>query len=358
MIKSIDLYDVRLPLVSPYGNSKGVLEKFSSTIAVLKDESGNFGIGEATPAQPECQKEMPEDVWQFVTAQAKNLVGLEFHEAYEKLIAERSRHPFACASLLVGIEELQKEIPLGLEEIRMPLVGIINPKEGESFEEHVARRLEERYQTLKIKVGFEIDEDIAKAKKLQKLVGDRAWIRFDANQAYHYEDAVRFVTEVDPFQVQLLEQPFPSGEWDKMRELKKISRIPLMLDESIYDEKDVLKAGLTGSADFIKFKLMKSSSAKYMSKEIELARSYGITALIGNGVETDIGCYQESVIGYYNGVKEAGEQNGFLKPVENFFAQKLGFEQGNIVIPKGFTRELDLEKVKYFSIAERHFAKD
>ena len=358
MIRTIDLYDVRLPLVTPYGNSMGVLDKFTSTIAIIRDDFGKFGIGEATPAQPGYQEETPESIWKFVTAQAKKLIGLELGEAHEKIAAERRKHPFACASLLTGIEELQQETSFHLEEIRMPLTGIINPKEGESFEEHVERRLEEGYQTLKIKIGFEIEKEISKAKKLQALVGDRAWIRFDANQAYNYEEAVRFVTEVDPFQIQLLEQPFASGVWKKMEQLKKISKIPLMLDESIYSEEDVQKAGTTGCADFIKFKLMKSSSGRYMSREIAQARNYGITALIGNGVATDIGCYQESMVGYYNGIKEAGEQNGFLKPVETFFSQKLGFEQGNLVIPKGFTRELDLEKVRYYSIAESHFTKD
>ncbi|MCI5700732.1 MAG: hypothetical protein MR308_10210 [Lachnospiraceae bacterium] len=352
-ITKVNLYDVRLPLITPYGNSMGTLYSFTSIIAVISGEDGSFGLGEATPAQPEYQEETLESVWAFVTEHGKKLVGKELDEAYEYLLGYKQKFPFACTAFMTGIEELRKDPSITpREEIRFPLVGIVNPKQGESLEEHIARRIEEGYKTLKVKVGFLIDKDIQKAQKIQKLVGDKAFLRFDANQAYTYEEAVRFVTEIDPYQIQLLEQPFNSGVWDEMTNLRQVSKIPLMLDESIYNEADVERAGEGRCADYIKFKLMKSSSGRLMAKEIETARKWNIEALIGNGVATDIGCYQESVIGYQNHIVYAGEQNGLLKPKETLFAQKLSVEDGNIIIPADFDRQLDLEKVRFYSIHE------
>ncbi len=352
-ITKVNLYDVRLPLITPYGNSMGVLYEFTSIIAVISGEDGSFGIGEATPAQPEYQEETPESVWKFVTEHGKKLIGKELDEAYEYLLGYKNKFPFACTAFMTGIEELRKDSVITPDgEIRFPLVGIVNPKEGEGLEEHIARRLEEGYKTLKVKIGFQIDKDIRKAQKIQKLVGDKALLRFDANQAYTYEEAVRFVTEVDPYQVQLLEQPFDSGVWDDMTRLKQISRIPLMLDESIYNVSDVELTGKGQCADFIKFKLMKSSSGRLMQKEIKSARNWNIEALIGNGVATDIGCYQESVIGHQNHITYAGEQNGLLKPKETLFAKKLIVKDGNMIIPENFDRQLDLEKVRFYSIHE------
>lgn len=352
-IEKINLYDVRLPLITPYGNSMGTLYEFTSIIAVLTGEDGSFGLGEATPAQPEYQEETPESVWRFVTEHGKKLIGKELDEAYEYLLHYKQKFPFACTAFMTGIEELKRDASIvPAEEIRFPLVGIVNPKEGEGLEEHIERRLEEGYKTLKVKIGFQIDKDIQKAQKIQKLVGDRALLRFDANQAYNYEEAVRFVTEVDPYQIQLLEQPFDCGVWKDMTRLRQISKIPLMLDESIYNESDVELAGKGRCADFIKFKLMKSSSGGLMTKEIETARNWNIEPLIGNGVATDIGCYQESVIGHQNHVVYAGEQNGLLKPRDTLFAKKLSVENGDMVIPKAFDRALDLEKVRFYSIQE------
>lgn len=357
MITKIDLYDLRLPLITPYGNSMGILREFTSVIAVFHDEQGNFGLGEATPAQPEYQEETPESVWTFVTNHAQQLLGKEPDAAYEYLATYKKKYPFACTSFMTAIEELKRDSSITVaEEVHFPLAGIINPKEGESLEEHVEKRISEGYKTLKVKVGYEVDKDIAKAKKVQNIVGDRAVIRFDANQAYTYEDAVKFVTNIDPYNVQLLEQPFDCGVWDAMVELKKISKIPLMLDESIYSEEDVRISGEKKCTDFIKFKLMKSASGRNLAKEITLAGNYGITALIGNGVSTDIGCYQESVIGFRNKITFAGEQNGFLKPVKTLFANQLIFENGNMIIPQGFSRELDMDVVEFYSIQEAHYS--
>ncbi|NLP44359.1 MAG: hypothetical protein GX351_07005 [Peptococcaceae bacterium] len=351
MIKKISLYDLRLPLTVPYGNSLGVLNEFTTIIAVLTDENGNEGVGEATPAQPGYQEESPESIWEFVRKKAPIILNLDLDDAYSYIQGFKDKFPFATTTYLTALEELKGESVLRVPEkgAKFPLVGIINPPKEESLEEHIEKRIAEGYKSLKLKIGYDLEDDIQEVKRIQSIVAGRALLRLDANQAYSYDEAFRFVHSISAEGIELVEQPFKTDRWDDMQRLAKVSPLPLMLDESIFNIDDVKKTGELKCARYIKFKLMKSASALNMKKEIEMARKYNIEILIGNGVASDIGCLHETLIGVNCGVTAAGEQNGFLKPKISIFKDKIQFSQGKMVIPAGYKRELDVDVIKEYS---------
>ena len=356
MICKIDCYDLRLPLKVPYGNSLGILKEFTSIIVVMTDEKGRRGMGEGTPAQPGYQHETPEGIWEFVCTEAKKLLGQSFEAAHNQILQQKKEYPFGATIFLTALEELQ-DVPVlqvPSEGIQFPLVGIVNPPANETLEEHLEKRLQEGYGTLKVKVGFELEKDIKKVKLIQDIVKERAMLRLDANQGYTFDEAYKFTHSIDPYNIQLLEQPFTAGIWEPMQRLAEDSPLPLMLDESIFDKDDVIKTGELNCAKYIKFKLMKSASAVAMAEEMAIASKYGIDVLLGNGVAADIGCYHETLIGYNTNCWTAGEQNGYLKPTVSLFANPLGFENGKLIIPPNYYPELDEEVLQHYSRAQMH----
>lgn len=359
MIISVDLYDLRLPLKVPYGNSLGVLREFNTYLAVLTDEDGSVGMGEGTPAQPGYQWETPEGIWEFLRGKAPEVLGKSVEEAHALLLRWKNEFPIASTSYLTALEELKQAPVLRMppEDIRLPLVGIVNPPQGETLEEHLEKRLREGFRTLKVKIGFDVQKDIDKVRKIQNVVGRDAQLRLDANQAYTQEEALRFVNGVSPDTIELLEQPFAAGDWESMRMLAPQSPLPLMLDESIFNEEDVRRTGEYGCAQFIKFKLMKSASAVGMQQQMKMAADFGIKVLIGNGVSSDLGCLHETLIAWHSGVAFAGEQNGYLKPRYSLFREKLGFSNGHICIPANFRRELDPEVLHLCAREQFHLGK-
>lgn len=356
MICKIDCYDLRLPLKVPYGNSLGVLNEFTSIVIVITDEHGRKGMGEGTPAQPGYQHETPEGIWDFVCAQGKRFLSKSLEEVHEQIWQQKNEYPFGATIFLTALEELQGVSVLRPPEIDVafPLVGIVNPPKSETLEEHLEKRLTEGYKTLKVKIGFGLDKDIEKVQKIQDIVGNRAMLRLDANQGYTFEEAYQFTHRIDPYNIQLLEQPFAAGVWDLMQRLAVDCPLPLMLDESIFGKADVIKTGELNCAQYIKFKLMKSSSAVAMAEEMATAANYGIDVLLGNGVAADIGCYHETLIGYHTNCWTAGEQNGYLKPTISLFSKPLGFQNGNLIIPAGYLPELDEDVLQHYSRAQLH----
>lgn len=350
-IRKISLYDTRLPLKVPYASAIATLDCFSSLFARIENEEGIVGVGECS-AVSGYSPETPAQAWAFAQKAAQQIVGKCAHFAREWLAAFHSRFPFTNTAFLCALEELESGSllqPLP-EAARFPLVGIVNPGKGEPLPAHVEQRLAEKYTTLKVKVGKHVGEDIEKVRLIQAAVAGRAKIRLDANQGYCYADALKFVNAIDPAGVELFEQPFAPAAWADMARLSKVSPLPLMLDESIYGMEEIQLAAEHSCADYLKFKLMKSSSGAAMRKEIASAQSNGMAVIVGNGIASDLGCFQETVVAIRCGVSTAGEQNGFLKPIESILENPLTFRDGYINLPAGYRPRLDWDVVEKYTV--------
>src|SRR3546814_15706401 len=106
------------------------------------------------------------------------------------------------------------------------------------------------------------------------------------NQGYSLNQAIRFAEQLDPTQIQLIEQPFPIDKWEWTEELGKHTPVPLMLDESITDENSVRRAASIQGVAFVKFKLTQAGRVSRQKRLIEVARASDLDGLGGKGVET------------------------------------------------------------------------
>ena len=210
------------------------------------------------------------------------------------------------------------------------------------------------YDTIKIKVGFDPEKDLAKVKMAQEAIQGKARIRIDANQGYQFPQAEKFVREIDPQGIEFFEQPLKENEWEAMAELSKISRVPLGLDESIYGMESVEKARKLQCCRFVKFKLMKIASAEILAQNIKKCEEYGFGVVLGNGATGEINCYLEALVA--GNRDAAGEMNGFLKQTESVLVKALRTEGGNIRLAPDFKLQLDEAKVEKFAIDQKVFA--
>jgi len=126
--------------------------------------------------------------------------------------------------------------------------------------------------------------------------------------------------------------------------------IPLMLDESIYSEREIERAAAGTAAEYIKVKLMKFSSLARLEAAIARIRALGMKPVLGNGVATDIGCWMEACVAARH-IDTAGEMNGFLKPRERLLADPLPFRDGAIEIPAGWRPRVDTAALERLALA-------
>ncbi len=108
------------------------------------------------------------------------------------------------------------------------------------------------FRALKLKVGRDsMEHDLDRIAQIREAIGRDVEIRIDANRAWRYDEAMRFVNKAADHAISYIEEPLDQPEL--LAELAADSPIPIAVDETLQDagweklfawrEADVLEAG-------------------------------------------------------------------------------------------------------------------
>ncbi len=349
-IEKIELYRLKIPLKQPYKIATAEMKAFDCTIVSLHSHRRE-ALGEAMADIQGYFWETADPVWQFAREQGPKILGLPLEKARDSISRHSKEMPCSVTPFLTALEMLNPRSLLAPppQLLSVPMLGILQAKDPEGIRMEIEDFIARGYDTLKIKVGFDVDRDIERVKLAQEMIQGRAHLRADANQGYNLLHAKKFVQSIDPHGIEFLEQPFKENDWDSMVELSKVSPLPLGLDESIYGMDSVKKAKRLGCARFVKFKIMKMGSAQALAYAIEASRQMGFGIILGNGAAGEVSCYQEALVAGRMSI-HAGEMNGFLKQKESILAEGLKIAGGKILLAPDYRLRLHSLKVDRFSV--------
>jgi L-alanine-DL-glutamate epimerase-like enolase superfamily enzyme len=338
---------LQLPLTVPYRLAFGEQKRFDTILVGLRDAHGKAGWGEAT-ILPGYTDETVEGAWKF----ANDLVGAcrSIGDLRAKAAAAAKTSPFAASAFLTALDWLNDH-PLLHRSGRFPLLGTVNGK-AEAYDalvQEIETLLAAGYKTLKVKIGWDVERDLKQVKAVQSIVRGRAKLRIDGNQGYTIDQAVAFLSKLDGADVELVEQPCSAGDWDAAVAVKRAAGVPVMLDESIYTLDDIGRAAALKCADYIKLKLMKLGNLDALTRGFKIIADCGMTAVIGNGVASDLGCWME-IAASLGTVTTAGEMNGFLKTPIQILKPALRMEGADVVLD-GQLPSIDAHAVMSHAVA-------
>lgn len=349
-IASIKAWRLSLPLVRPYHLSLAAIEAFD-TIVVEVGDGTRTGYGEATYLSGYTDEEI-DAAWKDAVELCTAIAGKSLLAARERLGESLERAPFTVSAFGTALDMLDNDPLLRVErETRVPLLAILQAEEDDEIGHEIDTAIERGYGTLKIKVGFGIEDDLRRVRLIQRLNAGRCALRIDANQGYSREDGMRFASSIEPESIELFEQPCAKEDWDAALAVAGVARIPMMLDESIYGASDIERAAELGAARYIKLKLVKAGSAGGLARDLARIRELGMEPVLGNGVATEISNWMEACVAR-DLVRNALESNGFLKLKRSIVERPLRFEQGAIVLEPGWSPRIDLAAVEEQSVAQ------
>jgi L-alanine-DL-glutamate epimerase-like enolase superfamily enzyme len=135
----------------------------------------------------------------------------------------------------------------------------------------------------KIKLGTAEDLEIVRSLREHT----NAVFRVDANCAWDAEETIRNASELKRLNVEFIEQPLPPQDWEKMKEVRRRSVLPVVADESCQVEADVDRCA--GSFHGINIKLVKCGGLTPARRMIARARQWEMKVMVG--------CFTESTVG-------------------------------------------------------------
>ena len=146
------------------------------------------------------------------------------------------------------------------------------------------------YKVIKLKAGFRnlYDEIELLENLVEKFDSDISFI-IDLNQAYDLPKAIRFLKEIDRFNIKYIEQPLAKDQLEDLEELRYHSNIPIALDESVSDIDSINMILDNNAADILVLKPQSIGSFKKINQAVKLIKSNNKKVIISSSLEGLIG---------------------------------------------------------------------
>lgn len=137
------------------------------------------------------------------------------------------------------------------------------------------------FKQLKVKVGIEGQDDVARLRSIRRRVGPKMDLRIDANEAWTPANVCEKILELKPFGVSSVEQPLPHGEAKALREVRARVGVPIMHDESLCGMVDAERAVAEETCDLFNLRLSKCGGFIASLRLAQFAKRHGLGCQLG-----------------------------------------------------------------------------
>jgi L-Ala-D/L-Glu epimerase / N-acetyl-D-glutamate racemase len=273
---------------APFGISRWTRSEFPRFVVELRD-GDLVGLGEGAPnARYGEERERDMDLLADLAPDIADLEGPAGVEAFCDGLAATGV-PALRAGLSAAAWDLAGK-QAGEPVWRM--LGLARPSVRTSYtiaigapEEMLAQaRAASAFVTLKVKLGFDGDLDLARRLKLEL---PETTFRYDANEGWDRERAASALAILEDLDAELVEQPLPASDTEGMAWLKERTHLPLLADEAVLTIDDL--DGVNDAYDGVVVKVAKTGGIASAFALISACSALGLRVLVGCMVESSLG---------------------------------------------------------------------
>ena len=304
MIQHIETFLVDVPTIRPHKLSVATMNTQTLVLVRLRCADGITGWGEATTIGGlSYGGESPESIKTNIdTYIAPLLVGMEASEVaramarVRKVIQGNRFAKCAIETALLDAQARRLNVPLsellgGRVRDALPVAWVLasgdtlrDIAEGEKMLEL------RRHRIFKLKIGLrDVMDDVAHVLEIKRVLGERASVRVDVNQAWSEMDAVRGIAALEAGGVDLIEQPVKAGNRAALARLKQRFDVAIMADEALHGPDDALALARADAADVFAVKITQSGGLLPALEVATVARLAGVGLYGGTMLEGGIG---------------------------------------------------------------------
>jgi L-alanine-DL-glutamate epimerase-like enolase superfamily enzyme len=173
----------------------------------------------------------------------------------------------------------------GLTAEKVPMHWVISTGIGEEVVAEALGAVKAGWRALKLKVGLSNpDADLETVAAVRKAVGSGIILSADANAAWNYHQALRFVTGVEKHDMQFVEQPTQYWDFEGMATLRRHAHIPIVADESASGLADLMRLIKLEAADAFLLKVPKAGGLLRSKMWASIARAAGKPIIVGEKI--------------------------------------------------------------------------
>jgi L-alanine-DL-glutamate epimerase-like enolase superfamily enzyme len=289
-IEAVDLFLFDIPLIVPFRIAIGEMKAANLLLVRIHTDQGVVGLGEACPFPP-------------ITGETQATNAAAARTIRDMILG---KDPLAIDGLLRGLGPLVHSNPSAVAAFDMALHDILGKVAGlplfrllggsdPSFETDITAGLDtpaamaerirgfvrDGYRTVKVKVGLDPDEDVARLRAVREAIGGDIGIRIDANQGWSVPQAVYALRKMEPLRIEFCEQPVRASDTAGLRAVRLQSPISIMADESLFLPADAVRLITAEACDSFNIKVMKAGGLLNSVRIAHVADAANMRCMVG-----------------------------------------------------------------------------
>ncbi len=295
-VTRVEAFPVAARFRQPFTVWRGTVDSLGHVFVLVHTDDGRVGLGEAAPFlyyAPETPEDVLATIQTYLAPMLEGFDPFNLEQLAERFEHELDGHEFSKCAVEMALWDLVGQklgVPLyqllgGRVREAVEIVALLHPAAPEETAREARERVAQGFRTLKLKLGFGEEEDVARVIRVREAVGPDIAIRVDPEESYSLKTTLRVARALEPCRLELISQPVPRTSWEEMRLLREQLSVPLLADECIVTPQDVLRCVRMGAADAINIKVLKSGGLVQARRMAAIAQAAGLPCLLGSMLE-------------------------------------------------------------------------
>lgn len=289
-ITRITVYQVDLPLEHPYWLSGGRLrfECLDATLVKLETDAGLTGWGEGTPWGHTYVPAHGPGIRAGIETMAPFVLGLDPRRVLD---VERAMdlvlpgHLYAKSPIDMACWDIAGQaagLPIadlmgGGSRTPRPIASSVGAKTVEDTREVIARYRQRGYIAHSVKIGGDVDRDVARIRDVEAHRAQNEIILYDVNRGWTRQQALRVMQATEDLRV-TFEQP--AETLDDIAALRPLHSAPVSIDECLVTLQDATRAARDGLAEVFGIKLNRVGGLTKAARMRDVALAHGIDMFV------------------------------------------------------------------------------
>jgi L-alanine-DL-glutamate epimerase-like enolase superfamily enzyme len=133
----------------------------------------------------------------------------------------------------------------------VPYYQYIPMAPSEEMAARAAEAVAAGFTTIYLKSGFERRKDVADVASVREAIGSGPRLRIDPNEAWSPAEAIAIIHELEPYELEFVEQPVSMYDLDGLARVRRAVRTPVAANQGAWLEFDVLDIVRKRAADVV-----------------------------------------------------------------------------------------------------------
>jgi L-Ala-D/L-Glu epimerase len=297
-ITSIDLFKADIPLKEPFRIAVMEMRSAMNVFVRINTDAGIAGWGEASAFWKLCGETQAIDLAAGVDfariVKDKDPLNIEERmndiDAFLKNNSQiRAAFDMALYDILGRAAGLPVYRLLGGSNRTLQTCLTLGIGEANSMATKAANAAQRGFRIIKIKLGTNARDDIARVRAIRSAIGADATIRVDANQGWDVPTALAVLNSIHEPNVEYCEQPVPYWNLAALKAIHARSPVAIVADEAVFDHHDAFRVLSEDAADYVNIKLSKSGGIRTGQKAAAVVDAAGKSCMIGCMMESRLG---------------------------------------------------------------------